>query len=950
MMSEICRAITFINYHIPPREAHNVSFQYTTLGFFDGMETKNITVDYGKKGLYTLWQYILDKTANNNGLYSYQNVFCFSDDAWNHCTDQEFWDSRTDEKYPLTFVSFLQLGDYSVKEDDVKKRCTIFRDDITGELKEQGKVYVYSTIDKNDFVICMKCTDYQKAVCTIKKMHRKQKAIYSYTVFSVLTEVLGELEPSKYGGLYRQILPSICLKGVTNSYDPLGKMRLERRYHDFCLRLVGRIYGIRRDKLKAKKIRPIKGSALKPGGVKIKIRMDYKVYDILGDHDFRLIVRNVNLGKLMEQFANKNDRLLSYNGDYFRFYLFSSSLILNTNTSEELLVDGDYRRDTLERMRTAFQPKECEKLEQRMGELYELISNKNISKNEKIITCYHAIWQIIQSMKALEAAPTKKYDFLSLYYPLRSLVDILGQKFLVMDSAKLGRLMEKEEIFEFIHKISMTIHGTLRTDIQFFQIRDFNTILHYAPAKLRAFYTLWTWKVKDYYNLFMGTDKNNEYSFIFSPGMFSGTSVRQLFENYDETHRLMLITVPERHLYVPRWLTIMLAHETSHFVGWKIRNRKQRERALLKCCAKALFLEVRKYILSTCLSDFKEYQGYIVDYFKENNSFETLITEQLEKEWGNQIKDEPYWPHQFHSKNSFQTIRKSFRDFGKIFFGEACAGECGRISEAIRKGFGLKKCPLAQAIAQAKETRDFVLGVENSIGRFFNLFADHFLMDFMECCYYISTETYADLNAILTLDLTPQDYLVSFFSCELERSNLESDRQGFNILLPYRIALSVMTIMDVISDPEYKQWMEVNEEDFYKAWSGKVFERLPQEFEFGSTEAKLAIECYYIIHNLKNYSSEIEKYKPAFKAEEFIFDWKDYNLFQEEGIWNSFLVYLEKCVGDYLSILMKEDNIQKKKRMLVDTYKKISGVSSNRMVQEIEDFLARVSEEYMNGG
>ena len=165
-------------------------------------------------------------------------------------------------------------------------------------------------------------------------------------------------------------------------------------------------------------------------------------------------------------------------------------------------------------------------------------------------------------MKALETAPTKKYDFLSLYYPLKSFVEILESKMSLQRENGTYLLEENEEIFEFIHKISMTIHGTLRTDIQFFQIRDFNAIVHYAPAKVRAFYTLWTLKIKDYYNQFVNQNETNQYAFIFSPGMVSGTSVRQLFLQYTEKHRLMLITVPERHLYAPKWLTIMLAHET----------------------------------------------------------------------------------------------------------------------------------------------------------------------------------------------------------------------------------------------------------------------------------------------------------------------------------------------------------------------------------------------------
>ncbi|MDE7212476.1 MAG: hypothetical protein K2O03_13680 [Lachnospiraceae bacterium] len=112
---------------------------YTTLGFFDGMDTKEISVDYEKKGLYALWQHILDRTAQSNGLYSYQNVFCFSDDEWNCCNDKDFWDKRTDEQYPLTFVSLLQLGDYLAGKGRIREKCIQFRDAIANGLKDDER-------------------------------------------------------------------------------------------------------------------------------------------------------------------------------------------------------------------------------------------------------------------------------------------------------------------------------------------------------------------------------------------------------------------------------------------------------------------------------------------------------------------------------------------------------------------------------------------------------------------------------------------------------------------------------------------------------------------------------------------------------------------------------------------------------------------------------------------
>ena len=58
--NDICRAITFINYHIPLApglDNEELKEQYLTLGFFDGMITESVNIEYGEYGLKDLWKY-----------------------------------------------------------------------------------------------------------------------------------------------------------------------------------------------------------------------------------------------------------------------------------------------------------------------------------------------------------------------------------------------------------------------------------------------------------------------------------------------------------------------------------------------------------------------------------------------------------------------------------------------------------------------------------------------------------------------------------------------------------------------------------------------------------------------------------------------------------------------------------------------------------------------------
>ena len=106
-MNAVCRAVTFISYHIPLMEDMGEMPQYSTIGFFDGMFTEKLDVEYGKNDLKKLWKYNIKKTAESKGRYSYQNIFCFSEDCWNHYTDTEFWQEMSDFEYPLLFVVFF---------------------------------------------------------------------------------------------------------------------------------------------------------------------------------------------------------------------------------------------------------------------------------------------------------------------------------------------------------------------------------------------------------------------------------------------------------------------------------------------------------------------------------------------------------------------------------------------------------------------------------------------------------------------------------------------------------------------------------------------------------------------------------------------------------------------------------------------------------------------------
>lgn len=901
-MKAVCRAITFINYHIPLTESSGIKPQYSTVGFFDGMFTERLEVNYEKDNLKSLWRYTVRKTAKSQGKFSYQNIFGFSEDSWNYCKDEEFWKKDSDSEYPLLFVVFLQLSDYMAGDITIEQQCRAFNGVLHDNLKESGKYYTYGTIDKNDFVVCIRCRNHTRALNAIKELHKTEsRVVYSYSVLSVLNDVLDEINEEKYPYFFDQYVDSICLKGITNSFNPDKSITLDQRYYEFCDRLIDRLYPIE------EKEKPEEERA-------------YRIYDILGDDDFRLIAREVNLGKLLKEFGGSG-LLGDYQGD-LRFYLYSSSLVLNTKTEPQERIEPGVKRETMMQMDAAIQSPLCEQLSKNMTKIIGVLNNE--AADEKVITYCQALWQLLQSLKVLESAPVKKYDFFSLYHPFAALVRILENK---LDRREEIR---KDEIYEFIHKISMTLHGTLRTDIQFFQIRDFNVIVHYAPAKLRAFYALWALELSKFYNSFEQTNK--KYSFILSPGVFGETHVKQLFVKHDEPERLMLITTPERNLYIPQWLSVIIAHEVSHFVGTKIRERKFRHKILLRLSAHIAALEMQRFWYIGMPGDLQIATEKMLESAYLRNQLKKELVRVDEERCGTQ-KDQ----YLYHSDKSKDNILNDYRDLARNDITRKIIYEYGErlrsylFEEAEKSGAG-------NSAKKIKDIQDACNEREEKVLLYFVRFQQRMLPDIFEILYYICKETFADIIAVLTLNLSPAEYVMSFARSEYQEADKNPQEESTR-LLPIRISVTLNAVKTILH--KNKAWLENNEPELIEAWAGEVFYDTIFKLENNSDEQNIMVRAYGYKKNLtvkkkgiRNYSS---MYDPEYGAETFSINLLDF--LNDINVYKLLCLYMNKCADTYFAQIKEDDSLKIMRKKLLGAYSTLRSGTMVDIMQMIETFL-----------
>lgn len=929
MGKSVCRAITLYSYHIPIKESC-LEPQYSTIGFFDGMSTEALDIEYEKEDLKALWQYTTKRTKECDGSYSFQNIFALADDEWNsNCTDEEFWSLPTDKQYPLTFVVCLQLKEYLNGYRGIRKQCEKFNTILETYL-ETGLGYTYSSIDKNEFVVCLKCRNYHKAVQTIQKLHReealctyqKNVVVYGYSIFSVNHNVLDQMSQDNYPDLYEEKIESICFKGITNSIkDEENGLMLDDKYYDFCEKLAKKLYfgGERREIIEC-------DNGEFDGGNKDR------TYDILGDDDFRYIAREVKLGRLLYEY--RRDGMLSYSDKGFAFYLFSSSLVLNTRTETDgkQNLDVNWVQEAGGRMAVMMVPKHCNEVAEILRNIYDIISSK-YPMNDRILSIYYALHQLLQSFKVLELSPAKRYDFFSMFPPFKMLVEIVRDK---LEGEEGKKIVEQNEMFDFIHKISMTFHSAQRTDIQFFQIQDFNVIVHYAPAKLRAFYAAWILNLADLYKQFKGNDLK-DYSFIFAPGMFGVTRVRQLFFGGGETKRLMLVTLPDRSVYQIKRLLIVLSHEAAH-VGCE-RQRERRHKFALEVCARVTILEMHAF-MTWEINGRKEHMNpdIFIDRIRNDRQllhelrevlFEEnqMIYQQFGAEEPGNIKRDDECRRGRSRVHVSEAFTEMLRKYGEKNIADYCCQIKNEYIEA--KGGSVtdndySACLNEIGIDVQKEMFEFIKGFHNVQ-----------LKKILKIFYNIEEEAFSDLITILTLEHSMEDYFLSFTADEITEENMTEATDATAVIV--RMALVIETVSRIADH----SWLSANCPELKKNWGKEQLKQLCKKFPRGSIEEKTTGKVLCYIDAIKDSLDQIDAYQRMYNVKEHGYTSISYAFLTDLEVWETFCEYLYIIAEAYVNTLTADKNmkIYNHKCMMANVYRNLNSKSFLDMVQIIEDFL-----------
>lgn len=206
--------------------------------------------------------------------------------------------------------------------------------------------------------------------------------------------------------------------------------------------------------------------------------------------------------------------------------------------------------------------------------------------------------------------------------------------------------------------------------------------------------------------------------------------------------------------------------------------------------------------------------------------------------------------------------------------------------------------------------------------------------------YEVLREACADVSSILTLELTPAEYLDSFSD-----SKMPDQEEGGNTDMisekEIRISLVITSIQQGIV--EYRECF-LNQ-DVFKEWTMFGIASFVENCPSGSKCEVLGCKVYMCMEALENNSS-IRHYESAYNTERGCFTGEVLNFYVDSVVWNEMNQYIVLCVKEYLQQLSSHENIKSEKDFLTKTYKRILKQPIGMQIQTLESFLKKSEKEY----
>lgn len=346
--------------------------------------------------------------------------------------------------------------------------------------------------------------------------------------------------------------------------------------------------------------------------------------------------------------------------------------------------------------------------------------------------------------------------------------------------------------------LNALVNSAMHADRQFIRATSFSDIFYDVPPKFMAFYVAIIYRTME----IMQTKGEKKYTFFMSPSFSDEVNVKII--SYDEKEmpcdRILKVSINERSLYNPETVIRRMTHEIAHFVGGNLRKRPLRMEKIIDTVVYIIlqqilhedfkhngaFVNLKKRIVENIINDYgidckqnnysndlKELNKKIIRYMI---NAETMVHEEIRKYVLGEIDD-------MMSEGRYAYFAKIIERENAWNGGGVIDGFCEQLYlTPIQKEY-LSQLILKDIVCEMltlsgkKSVKSIISSMGNTI-----MGENRFLKNYVRQLISLYSETYSDLQMILLLGISYEDYLKGFIDDEkidvynIERSNEDLSR------------------------------------------------------------------------------------------------------------------------------------------------------------------------------
>ena len=730
-MRNVCRPFTLYSDFLPPAKVSR-EWQYLAFGYFDGVNVGNNLFKDERWDFERMWKHSESEKTYLDGSYTEQTIFGFRTEEEGCEKDTQFWEDAEGEKYPFLFLILIQDKASSKNPAGFCQNRKQLEESLS--VNKGVSAISYLTLDSSDLLLVLACEEYSLGAKLIDSFHTGDES-------SVLSE--------NGWNLYYSYTISAVRKSFLNNEDKIARLKgiLDSVYIHVIEKQPGSIkevYDFIRDKW--------------PGEAEKK---ETEKKAVLGCNDDLIIMKGVPWSVFLTFYQDRTG-ILNHSNTVYHKSIIGVTTILGEEEKERGKKESGEESDN-EKIITLSKSlrKECIKFKLDNG------SSKGRAVRKELLS-------VLNSLEKYEKSPFHDYIFMSALKPMKMLVDMVKEADKKEDEDKYGYF------YDFLTSFNMYAQNSMRSDRQFTEVPDFNIRIYETPAKMNAFYNAVIYNLKSLLSE-MGTDEKemHEYEFLTCPGVANDMQVREIYPELMEDKRLFLVDMPEKQVYSPWLMFIMMAHEMSHFVGRGIRQRDYRYHCMVKMVSdiviRFLYEELSEYI------DDEEHFNIITHLDTGESYWEALrneIIDQLERymEWEkkDEFIDRRFEKGSLERENGREYWKRRIELYGyhsdmlKKLMPEHLCRVCQdqRIFAYLSKKEYVYQLKNGVKGEQARREEEKLKGrLEKRLQEFCEFSewnpSDWGIYAVIDKLVYLLKECFADLGAVMLLDLSVEEYLES---------------------------------------------------------------------------------------------------------------------------------------------------------------------------------------------